>query len=632
MRSLRGRWEAASARARRCLGWAAVGLAGALFIWLASGNAARAAPALQEPPPATPATSAPAGLPSARRGQAIYQENCAPCHGQTGMGNGPAASGLQFTPTQFADPATARQASLAAWFDVTRNGRMARMMPPWSNRLTDAEIWDAVAYAWTLHLDPGELDVGRRVYESACLACHGAQGRGDGPQAPPNTPNLAAPLTYERTLAQWFDVISAGRGAMPAFADQLSEDERWAVAEYARSFAYQPLTALAFEPGPGVITGTLTNATAGGGATSGLTVTLRVFDSATFDEVRSLETTTGDDGSFRFEGLPTAADWAYLTAADYLGVPYAAGPATFPTDTITLTLPIEVYETTTDGSGIRIERAHWFIEFDAQALLVGELYIIGQAGDRVYIGDEEAAPGRRVTLRFPLPTGYQELSVEGEVLGQRFLELDGALVDTLPVPPGQAVRQVLLRYRYPFSGRQLDFKHRLAYPVTTLNVLASDIGVEISSPQVTLRDRQGSPDQQYLNFIGQQIPAGQEVVLSLRNLPTAGRSSAAAASSFDPALVVAVLVVVLLGLAGGVGYPIWRSRRQAQAEAPAAASAEDDVEELEVERQRLLLAIARLDDEHDAGRLPDDVYARERAQRKARLLEITRRLSEADRP
>lgn len=549
------------------------------------------------------------------------------------MGNGPAASGLQFTPTQFADPATARQASLAAWFDVTRNGRMARMMPPWSNRLTDAEIWDAVAYAWTLHLDPGELDMGRRVYEAACLTCHGAQGQGDGPDAPPGTPNLvAAPLAYERTLAHWFDVIAVGRGAMPAFADRLSEDERWAVAEYVRSFAYQPLRAPAFAPGPGVITGTLTNATAGGGATGGLTVTLRIFDSATFDEVHTLETTTDSDGGFRFEGLPTAADWAYLTAADYLGVPYAAGPATFPTDTITLTLPIEVYEPTTDGSGIRIERAHWFIEFDAQALLVGELYIIGQAGDRVYIGDEEAAPGRRVTLRFPLPTGYQELSVEGEVLGQRFLELNGALVDTLPVPPGQAVRQVLLRYRYPFSGRQLDFKHRLAYPVATLNVLASDIGVEISSPQVTLRDRQGSPDQQYLNFIGQQIPADQEIVLSLRNLPAAGQSSAAATSSFDPTIIVAALVVVLLGLAGGVGYPIWRSRRQAQTEAPVAASAEDDREELEVERQRLLLAIARLDDEHDAGRLPDDVYARERAQRKARLLEITRRLSEGDRP
>lgn len=629
-RLLMGRWEAAGARIRRYLGWAVVVATGALLLWMASGNAARAASAMQEPPPETPPQRAPAELPSARRGLPIYQENCAPCHGQTGMGDGPAASGLQFTPTQFADPATARQTPLATWFDVTRNGRMARMMPPWSNRLTDAEIWDAVAYAWTLHLDPGELDIGRRVYETACLACHGAQGQGGGPEAPPATPNLVAPLTYERTLAQWFDVISAGRGAMPAFADQLSEDERWAVAEYVRSFAYQPLTALAFEPGPGVITGTLINATAGGGATSGLTVTLRVFDSATFDEVRTLETTTDSDGSFRFEGLPTAVDWAYLTAADYLGVPYAAGPATFPTDTITLTLPIEVYETTTEGSGIRIERAHWFIEFDAQALLVGELYIIGQAGDRVYTGDEEAVPGRRVTLRFPLPTGYQELSVEGETLGQRFFDLKGTLVDTLPVPPGQAVRQVLLRYRYPFSGRQLDFKHRLAYPVTTLNVLASDIGVEISSPQVTLRDRQGSAGQQYLNFIGQQIPAGQEIVLSLRNLPVGGQSSAAT-SSFDPAIVIAALVVVVLGLAGGVGYPIWRSRRQAQVAGPAEVDAEDDVDELEVERQRLLLAIARLDDEHDAGNLPDDVYTRERAQRKARLLEVTRRLGEVDR-
>lgn len=575
---------------------------------------------------------APPELPSARRGRVIYQQNCAPCHGDLGLGNGPAASGLSFPPTQFADAAIARQASLADWFHITKNGRMERMMPPWSGRLSDQEVWDAVAFAWTLHLEPGEIDQGRQIYQSQCAVCHGDQGKGDGPQAPPDTPDLTAPeQAFSRSLAQWFEVLTKGRGNMPSFERTLTDEQRWAVLEYVRAFAYQPLAAPVFEPGQGTIAGVVTNGTRGGGNTAGITVTLRVFDSATFEEIRSFQTTTAADGSFRFEKLPTSSDWAYLATLDYAGVPYASALQSFPTDTLKMDFPIEVYEPTEDPAGIRIERAHWFVDFDPQnqSLLVGEFYIIGKDGDRVYVGGELVAPNRRITLRFPLPPGYQDLAVEGERLGQRFFEVNGNLVDTLPLPPGQAVRQVLLRYRYPYRSSRLDFVHTLAYPTANLNVLVSDIGVEVSSQQVTLRDRQGGADQQFLNLVRTDVPAGEEIILSLKGLPMSvqgsGQMAGAAQAPLSPAVIAGLTAVVLGTLLAAATYPIWWRRLRA---ASLMVKTPPGPLSLEAERQRLLQVIARLDDDYAAGLIAEDVYQQRRTRHKARLIEIMRQMQQ----
>jgi mono/diheme cytochrome c family protein len=562
----------------------------------------------------------------------IYQQNCAPCHGDRGLGDGPAASGLSFPPTQFADAAVARQASLADWFHVTKNGRIERMMPPWGNRLSDQEIWDAIAFAWALHLEPGEISQGEQIYRSQCIICHGDRGKGDGPQAPPSTPDLTTfEQTFGRSLAQWFDVLTQGRGDMPAFERTLTDGERWAVLEYVRSFTYQPLAAPIFEPGEGTITGMVTNGTPGGGSTTGITVTLRVFDSVTFEEVRTFQTATATDGSFRFEKLPTSSDWAYLATLEYAGVPYASALQSFPTDTVQMDFPIEVYEPTEDPADIRIERAHWFVEFDppTQSLLIGELYIIGKGGDRVYTGSEQVTPGRRITLRFPLPPGYQDLAVEGETLGQRFFEVNGSLVDTLPLPPGRAVRQVLLRYRYPYQFSQLDFVHTLAYPTANLNVLVSDIGVGVTSRQLTLQDRQGTSAQQFLNLVRTDVPAGEKITLSFTGLPMStqgsGQMAGVARAPLSLSAIAGIVALVLSGLLAAIAYPFWRRRLHTPLPT---AKARPDLSNQETERQRLLQVIARLDDDYAAGLIAEEVYQQRRARLKARLIEITRRMQE----
>ena len=106
----------------------------------------------------------PLAPPLAAAGRASYAANCAPCHGEQGLGDGPTAAELPGPPTAFADPAAVWDQSPGMLFHTTKFGRLQALMPPWSNRLNDGEIWDTVAFAWSLHTSAAETEAGATLY------------------------------------------------------------------------------------------------------------------------------------------------------------------------------------------------------------------------------------------------------------------------------------------------------------------------------------------------------------------------------------------------------------------------------------------------------------------------------------
>jgi high-affinity iron transporter len=92
---------------------------------------------------------------------------------------------------------------------------------------------------------PPSVARGTDVFREQCAACHGAQGRGDGPKArtlegPPPT-NLADAGVMGGTPAlEVFRKIGIGvpGTAMPEFADELSDEDRWAVTAYVMTLQY----------------------------------------------------------------------------------------------------------------------------------------------------------------------------------------------------------------------------------------------------------------------------------------------------------------------------------------------------------------------------------------------------------
>jgi mono/diheme cytochrome c family protein len=89
-------------------------------------------------------------------------------------------------------------------------------------------------------INPDDLTAitrGEEVYADACLSCHGAELRGDGPAAEDMQPppaDFSEPHTRahdDATLVYWVRHGKQGT-AMPAFGGKLSDDEIAAVLSY----------------------------------------------------------------------------------------------------------------------------------------------------------------------------------------------------------------------------------------------------------------------------------------------------------------------------------------------------------------------------------------------------------------
>jgi mono/diheme cytochrome c family protein len=89
---------------------------------------------------------------------------------------------------------------------------------------------------------PASVAVGREHYETFCVPCHGAEGKGGttGPVATKfiPTPDLTnAELQRQRTDGYWHSYIVVGGAVMPAYGEALSSQEAWHIVNYLRSLA-----------------------------------------------------------------------------------------------------------------------------------------------------------------------------------------------------------------------------------------------------------------------------------------------------------------------------------------------------------------------------------------------------------
>jgi mono/diheme cytochrome c family protein len=111
-------------------------------------------------------------------------------------------------------------------------------------------IWVAATPA-SFHRSPTGFTVqsiaqGRTLYAQHCVACHGADGRGQGALADARAvspPNLAGPLLWRRADGDLlWHVMHGMRGrdgapSMPAFGERLRDDEAWALIDFMKAQA-----------------------------------------------------------------------------------------------------------------------------------------------------------------------------------------------------------------------------------------------------------------------------------------------------------------------------------------------------------------------------------------------------------
>lgn len=112
----------------------------------------------------------PAAAPRFERGQQLYAQLCASCHGSRGAGDGPASEGLDPEPIDFTDQARARERSVFALYQVIDQGLEGTSMISYAGLPTE-DLWALATYVGALAFPEARAEQGRRLLE------HGVPGQ-----------------------------------------------------------------------------------------------------------------------------------------------------------------------------------------------------------------------------------------------------------------------------------------------------------------------------------------------------------------------------------------------------------------------------------------------------------------------
>jgi len=190
----------------------------------------------------------PASATEASSGKALYERDCAFCHGADGLANTPVGRILSPRPRRFADPVEMARLTQDQIYRAIKDGVPGTAMASWGNVLSEPQIGDVMDYIDQLKgaTEPTSkeqlsLQVGRRIYDKECAFCHGPTGDADTDAArvlKPPPRKFSDPIEMARVDdGRMYAAIKLGRPgtAMASWASLLSPVEIIDVMRYIRS-------------------------------------------------------------------------------------------------------------------------------------------------------------------------------------------------------------------------------------------------------------------------------------------------------------------------------------------------------------------------------------------------------------
>jgi hypothetical protein len=364
----------------------------------------------------------------------------------------------------------------------------------------------------------------------------------------------------------------------------------------------------------------LMNGTPGGAEPgAGIPVVLHIYQGGT--EIETQETLTEADGSFQFDGLAIGPDLEYWPEVRYQDAFFTSPePFQFAGEDTALSGTLTVYETTNDDSDIRLDSVHMIAESFGEVLRLSEIHLFGNGGDKAFIGNAGDSE-QGMTVFVPLPENAVGLSFGEGVAEDQYIQVEGGLMGTEPVPPGTETALAFFSYHLMVAGDSIPLERGFAYPVGTLNVLVAQPGLTLNSGQLQSRGLELFQGRQYELYSTQSL--GPDTPLALEFIPVAeapgdtgtaegpassGESMTGATPRGNQTVILWLGVgLAVLAVAGVVVYSM--AARPPAAEAAGAADLASNPE-----AQAQLAQLVDLEDAFEAGQVDEGDYERRRAE------------------
>lgn len=239
--------------------------------------------------------------------------------------------------------------------------------------------------------------------------------------------------------------------------------------------------AIAMEP-TGVIAGYVRNGTRDQPVGAGTPVVLRVLIEGQL--VGGAQTTTDNEGKFRFDGLPLDHDGFYLPGANQ-GDVHFPGPRLRLSDVeshahVTLT----VYDCSTDVCPLTIARHHVELRAEAGSLHVREVLSISNDSGTCYVGQpvqnrtmqSMEAANKPVTLTLGIPKDFERIVFDEEAFGRRFQVIGDQLITDIPWPPG--TRELAFSYVIPAASDNREWVRTIDLPTDEFELSVNGVASE----------------------------------------------------------------------------------------------------------------------------------------------------------
>jgi len=378
----------------------------------------------------------------------------------------------------------------------------------------------------------------------------------------------------------------------------------------------------------GTVFGQIANGTEGGEIPGDRALMLHAWDDK--GETVMLDGKADASGAFRFENVPMEDGWVFAVMLSYKDVTFFSGSAEVKPETNELALPLIVYETTPDVSGVRVSQMHVFLDFVPGKLTVGEIYVLSNTGDRAVVGGLTlpAQRGKTATLEFTLPAEANEVRFEGEDTA-RFVITPEGFADTGAVLPGEGTAQVIVTYVLPYTSG-MTLVHAVNQPVEAMNVLMrADAGVTLAGDALSEpAQREVQTGETFNIYAAGPLAPGESLAVTLSGEPTyrmADGMSGAATGASAPALS-ATLNRWAIPIAGGllgvalIAVGVWWWRRGGKIEAELEEVVQGD--DWPSAAVSAVQAIAALDEAHERGAVPEETYYSRRAELRAQAKAI----------
>jgi cbb3-type cytochrome oxidase cytochrome c subunit/mono/diheme cytochrome c family protein len=199
-------------------------------------------------------TKVPKSMAMLKRGKLLFARECIACHGIHADGKGRTGTMLQPVPKSL----VLTQLQPEFVYTLLHLGRPGTAMPHF-REYSETDKWALAYYVNSLvsgnaqpvataptsaapPVTPALLGKGKTLFTSTCISCHGPKGDGKGPAGPALNPPAAnftdATWKFGGSIEEIFKTItrgSPGTGMTPYVF--LTEDERWALAAYVKSFS-----------------------------------------------------------------------------------------------------------------------------------------------------------------------------------------------------------------------------------------------------------------------------------------------------------------------------------------------------------------------------------------------------------